>query len=217
LKTPARKSFSVNRLQLRHLAHLTHSLYPPPYNLSMASRKTFFTTDPTLTPILDELRPLEPIFHTPDFGLEPADFERRTAPDYWEVGASGRRYSRDFILQMLADSPPANALTLRWRTSGHALRQLSPDTFLLTYSLRQEARLIRRSTLWQRTPHRLADPLLPKHHRLRQRRRHPTGAYNRSVIHCHKFTNQMRNELPNPTHAQAIRTRPREQNVRRRS
>jgi len=122
----------------------------------MASRKTFFTTDPALAPILDELRPLEPIFHTPGFGLEPADFERRTAPDYWEVGASGRRYSRDFILQMLADSPPVNAATARWRASGHALRQLGTtpgaETYLLTYSLRQSDRLTRRSTLWQRTP-----------------------------------------------------------------
>jgi len=122
----------------------------------MASRKPFFTTDPTRNPILDELRPLEPIFHTPDFGLEPADAARRTAPDYWEVGASGRRYSRDFILQTLADNPPANAATLRWRASGHALRQLSTtpgaETFLLTYTLRQQDRLTRRSTLWQRTP-----------------------------------------------------------------
>ena len=117
----------------------------------MASRKHFFTTDPALTPILDELRPLEPIFHTPEFGLESADAARRTAPDYWEVGASGRRYSLDFILQTLAYNPPTNALALRWRASGHALRQLSPDTFLLTYSLRQQDRLTRRSTLWQRT------------------------------------------------------------------
>ena len=118
----------------------------------MASRKPFFTTDPSLIPILDELRPLEPIFHTPEFGLELADAARRTAPDYWEVGASGRRYSREFILQTLADNPPANAATLRWRASGHALRQLSPDTFLLTYSLRQQDRLTRRSTLWLRSP-----------------------------------------------------------------
>jgi hypothetical protein len=119
----------------------------------MASRKTFFTTDPTLTPILDELRPLEPIFHTAAFGLEPADFDRRMAPDYWEVGASGRRYSRDFILQMLADAPPVDATTARWRASGHALRRLSPETYLLTYSLRQGERLTRRATLWQSTPH----------------------------------------------------------------
>ena len=118
----------------------------------MASRKPFFTTDPSLIPILDELRPLEPIFHTPDFGLELADADRRMAPDYWEVGASGRRYSRDFILQALTDSPPVDATTARWRVSGHGLRQLSPDTFLLTYSLRQSDRLTRRSTLWHRTP-----------------------------------------------------------------
>jgi hypothetical protein len=118
----------------------------------MASRKTFFTTDPALLPILDELRPLEPIFHTPEFGLEPSDFDRRTAPDYWEVGASGRRYSREFILQMLADSPPVDATTARWRASGHGLRQLGADTFLLTYSLRQGERLTRRSTIWERTP-----------------------------------------------------------------
>jgi hypothetical protein len=117
----------------------------------MASRKTFFTTDPALAPILDELRPLEPIFHTAAFGLEPEDFERRMAADYWEVGASGRRYSRDFILQMLADSPPVDATTARWRASGHSLRHLGPDTYLLTYSLRQGERLTRRSTLWQNT------------------------------------------------------------------
>jgi hypothetical protein len=118
----------------------------------MASRKTFFTTDPTLNPILDELRAFEPIFHTPAFGMTNADFERRTDPTYWEVGASGRRYSRDFILQSLADAPPVDATTARWRASGHALRRLGPDTYLLTYSLRQSERLTRRSTIWQSTP-----------------------------------------------------------------
>jgi hypothetical protein len=116
----------------------------------MPPRRAFFTTNPDLTPILDELRPMEPIFYTVEFGLEPEDFERRTAPDYWEVGASGRRYSREFILRMLADSPPVNAATTRWRASGYGLRQLGPDTYLLTYSLRQGERLTRRSTIWER-------------------------------------------------------------------
>jgi hypothetical protein len=118
----------------------------------MASRSLFSFTEPDLRPLLDELRPFEPIFHTPAFGMTPADFERRTDPTYWEVGASGRRYSRDFILQALADSPPVDAATARWRASGHALRRLGPDTYLLTYSLRQSERLTRRSTIWQSTP-----------------------------------------------------------------
>ena len=118
----------------------------------MASRKHFFTTDPALAPILDELRALEPIFHTANFGTTAADFERRTDPTYWEVGASGRRYSRDFILQMLAENPPVDSEAARWRTSGQALRRLSTDTYLLTYSLRQGDRLTRRSTIWQSAP-----------------------------------------------------------------
>jgi hypothetical protein len=118
----------------------------------MPPRATFTHTDPTLLPILDELRPLEHIFHTLEFGATPADFAARMAPGYWEIGASGRRYSRNFILDMLEQDPPILASTARWRTSGHALRALSPDTFLLTYNLTQAKRLTRRSTLWHRSP-----------------------------------------------------------------
>jgi hypothetical protein len=118
----------------------------------MPPRATFTHTDPTLLPILDELRPLEPIFHTLEFGSTLTDFAARMAPDYWEIGASGHRYSRDFVLDMLEQDPPILASTARWRTSGHSLRALSPDTFLLTYNLTQGKRLTRRSTLWQRTP-----------------------------------------------------------------
>ncbi|MGA7155507.1 MAG: DUF4440 domain-containing protein [Acidobacteriaceae bacterium] len=122
----------------------------------MARVTPFFTTDPTLLPLLAELIAHEPIFHRPQFASTLDDFDRLMAPDYWEVGASGRRYGRAFILQMLAENPPIDAATARWRISGQALRRLSPAnetaTYLLTYSLRQSDRLTRRSTLWQSTP-----------------------------------------------------------------
>jgi hypothetical protein len=118
----------------------------------MARPAAFPSTDPSLKPVLAELSEQEPIFHRPAFAATLEDFDRIMAPDYWEVGASGRRYSRVFILQMLTDNPPVDAETARWRASGFALRQLSPDTYLLTYSLRQAERLTRRSTLWRRTP-----------------------------------------------------------------
>ncbi|MGA8939072.1 MAG: DUF4440 domain-containing protein [Acidobacteriaceae bacterium] len=118
----------------------------------MARVTPFYTTDPALLHILDELIPFEPIFHRPHHASTLEDFDRLMAPDYWEVGASGRRYGRAFILQMLAENPPIDAATARWRISGQALRRLSPDTYLLTYSLRQSDRLTRRSTLWQSTP-----------------------------------------------------------------
>lgn len=117
----------------------------------MSPRAIFTQTDSALLPVLAELRPLEPIFHTPDFGTCPDDYARRMAPDYWEIGASGRRYGRDFILQSLEDDPPIYAATARWRTSGFALRRLGPDTYLLTYTLVQNKRVTRRATHWQKT------------------------------------------------------------------
>jgi hypothetical protein len=116
----------------------------------MASQPPFTHTDPDLLPILEDLRRREPLFHTPEFGTTNADFERVMAPDYWEVGASGRRYSRDFILQWMSDAPPI-AAAAGWQSYGHALRRLAPDTYLLTYTLRQAERLTRRATIWQST------------------------------------------------------------------
>jgi hypothetical protein len=118
----------------------------------MARPPAFPSTSADLKPLLAELSAREPIFHRPAFAATLEDFDRLMAPDYWEVGASGRRYNRPFILQMLADNPPVDAETVGWRASGFALRQLGPDTYLITYSLRQADRLTRRSTLWQHTP-----------------------------------------------------------------
>jgi hypothetical protein len=118
----------------------------------MSPRAIFTQTDPALLPVLEGLRPLEPIFHTPDFGTCLDDYARRMAPDYWEIGASGRRYSRDFILQSLEDDPPIYASTAGWRSSGFALRRLGPDVYLLTYTLVQGKRVTRRATHWQKTP-----------------------------------------------------------------
>ncbi|MGB8259336.1 MAG: DUF4440 domain-containing protein [Terracidiphilus sp.] len=109
-------------------------------------------TDPEMAGVLEELKAREPIFHRPEFGVSRADFERMTAPDFWETGASGRRYTRSQVLDVVtarwADPQPEV-----WETSGFHLRRLSPDTYLLTYTLLQEhTRLTRRMTLWRATP-----------------------------------------------------------------
>lgn len=116
----------------------------------MEESRAFQHTDPVLLPVLEDLRRREPIFHRPEFGQTSSDFERMMAADYWEVGASGRRYSRAFILEHLRINPPQAAKTLGWQTRDHALRQLGPFTFLLTYVLLQGARLTRRATIWER-------------------------------------------------------------------
>ena len=121
------------------------------YNGVMTNHEVFTHIDPDLFSVLEELRRREPIFHTPEFGTTVADFEKATAPEYWETSASGRRYSREFILRTLEKHPPVDAATVGWQTYDHAVRRLSPDTYLFTYTLRQIERLTRRATIWQTT------------------------------------------------------------------
>jgi len=109
------------------------------------------STDPSLAGVLDELIKHEPIFHRPELGTTRTDFENMTAPDFWEVGASGRRYSREYVLAELerryAEKTPDS-----WKTQEFHCRKLAEDVFLLTYTLFQGKRKTRRSTIWQRTP-----------------------------------------------------------------
>lgn len=111
----------------------------------------FANVEPELVPILEELRSREPIFHRVAFGRCVADFDRAMAPEYWEVGASGRRHSRAFILRTLKDHPPVDAETAGWTCSDFGLAELGNATYLLTYTLDQNGRLTRRATIWQRT------------------------------------------------------------------
>ena len=73
------------------------------------------------------------------------------APEYWEIGASGGRYDRDFILEHLRQHAPVDAAAAGWTTSNMACRQLGLDTFLMTYELNQAGRLTQRSTIWRWT------------------------------------------------------------------
>jgi hypothetical protein len=117
----------------------------------MADEKVFSQVDSESMVVLDELRSREPIFHTKGFGQTIEDFERSTAPDFWEVGASGRRYSREFILEMRGRESLVDADDSGWKASGFGLRQLGPNCYLLTYTLDQAGRLTRRATIWERT------------------------------------------------------------------
>ncbi len=108
-------------------------------------------TPEELASITAELSSREPIFHRPEFGTTRADFEKMTVDDFWEVGASGRRYSRAYVLDELEKCFSAPH-TDQWECSEFQCRQLSSDIFLLTYTLLQDRkRLTRRATLWQRT------------------------------------------------------------------
>jgi hypothetical protein len=108
-------------------------------------------TDPALMGVLEELKAHEPIFHHPELGTTRADFESMMAPDFWEVGASGRRYSRDYVLAEL-EKRYAGEYVDKWETRNFHCLRLAEDVYLLTYTLLQGERKTRRSTIWQNTP-----------------------------------------------------------------
>ncbi|MDE3200166.1 MAG: DUF4440 domain-containing protein [Acidobacteriota bacterium] len=116
----------------------------------MAAASPFAPVPPELQSILDELRQCEPIFHRAAFGTTVEDFARLMAPDYWEVGASGSRYSRESILALMAERPFTDAENEGWTCTDFGVRALGDETYLLTYTLDQKGRITRRATLWQR-------------------------------------------------------------------
>jgi hypothetical protein len=100
--------------------------------------------------VLEELRRREPVFHRPELAGSRADLEAMTADDFWEIGASGRRYSREYVLETVAarlDEPVEDP----WRTSDFHCRGLAPDVYLLTYTLLQGERRTRRASIWERS------------------------------------------------------------------
>jgi hypothetical protein len=109
------------------------------------------TTDPELSDILAELSSREPIFHRPELGASRADFEKMTIDDFWEVGASGRRYSRAYVLDELEKRHAVPHADI-WEAMDFPCRRLARDVYLLTYTLLQDkVRRTRRSTIWRRT------------------------------------------------------------------
>ena len=105
-------------------------------------------TPPELLGVLQALRKREPIFHRPEFGRTRADFERMTAADFFEIGASGQCYSRDQVLDVLEHRTPDPA-EHSWITRGFHCRELGAHTYLLSYTLEQGERVSRRSTIWR--------------------------------------------------------------------
>ena len=100
--------------------------------------------------VLKELMRREPIFHHPEFGTTRLDFEKMTEVTFWEVGASGRRYSREYILDVLEERF-RNPVEDIWETKDFHCLEIARDNYLITYTLIQGARITRRATIWRRS------------------------------------------------------------------
>ncbi|HSI99915.1 MAG TPA: DUF4440 domain-containing protein [Patescibacteria group bacterium] len=102
--------------------------------------------------VAEELGSREPVFHRPVDGTARADWEAMTAPDFWEVGASGSVYSRSAVLDILDRrfSDPEYEPMAGLSVEDFTVRLLQGTTWLATYRLRQGDRLTRRASIWRR-------------------------------------------------------------------
>ena len=103
---------------------------------------------PELLPILEQLKQFEPLIYAANTGKNTAYFEHLLAPEFWEVGASGRRYSREYVLSEL-EKRQKNPRNETWHTDGYHLQQLNNTHYLITYTLHQPTRITRRASLWR--------------------------------------------------------------------
>src|ERR1039457_1277306 len=76
--------------------------------------------------VLAELRAREPLFHRRELGTARSHFEAMTTDDFWEVGASGRAYSREYVLDIL-DQRYQRTDADEWEASDFYCRRIGLD------------------------------------------------------------------------------------------
>ena len=123
----------------------------PPGIWQSSNMEPDLTTAPELNHVLRELMAREPIFHRPELGTTRKDFDKLMAPDFWETTASGRRVSRQFILDFL-EKRYETITEDTWEIEDFRCQKIAADNYLVTYTLFQGERLTRRTTIWRRTP-----------------------------------------------------------------
>ncbi|MBA2654368.1 MAG: DUF4440 domain-containing protein [Gammaproteobacteria bacterium] len=114
--------------------------------------KKNLVTEKKLLPILNELKKREPIFHHSDsFGKTEQDILNQMCDEFWEVGASGNVYTKQYVLDVLVERYKDPDYKDDWEAKNFELMEICHDSYLLTYILIQgKTRITRRSTIWRK-------------------------------------------------------------------
>jgi len=107
---------------------------------------------PSRDDVISQLCALEPLGHRSPPGSTRAHFEDVLGDGFWEVGASGSVYDREWCLDELADRYADRAYNplLGMTVDQFEARPLGNDVWLATYRLFQDERETRRLTVWRR-------------------------------------------------------------------
>lgn len=100
----------------------------------------------------EDIRALEPIFHSSPVGSSREVFEAMTDESFFEVGASGRVYTREFIIDEVSRRYASNEVDGLLDVSEFRVTSIAEEIWLATYRLTQGSRISRRSTIWSATP-----------------------------------------------------------------
>jgi hypothetical protein len=102
--------------------------------------------------IVSALSSREPIFHNDPPGADREYLESLIAEDFFEVGGSGRVYSRERVIDTVVDRYDREEPAVAYDVDDFEVRQIAPHMYLATYTLSQpdghETRVTRRSTIW---------------------------------------------------------------------
>lgn len=119
-------------------------------NAPYTNDPTIPPTEPRLASVQAELVAREMIFHRLEYDTDHQAVEAMIADEFFEVGASGRCYGRQCVIDTLL-ARPAWTIENDWCTSDFRCLEIATNTYLLTYELTQEgSRHTRRATIWQR-------------------------------------------------------------------
>jgi hypothetical protein len=122
----------------------------PPGIWQAANMEPELATAPELDDVQRELMAREPIFHRPEFGTTRNDFDKLMAPEFWETTASGRRISRQFVLDVL-EKRYETTTDVVWEIEDFRCQEIASNNYLVTYTLFQGERVTRRAAIWRRT------------------------------------------------------------------
>jgi hypothetical protein len=101
-----------------------------------------------LFPLLEQLKQLEPLIYSANDGKAREHFEHLLAPEFWEIGASGQQYSRQFVLDVL-EARHKTPYTETWQATDHHLQMIATDLYLFSYTLHQPTRISKRTSIWR--------------------------------------------------------------------
>ena len=103
--------------------------------------------------IKEYLMKREPIFHHREYTNNRETVDNKMHSDFWEISASGKLYTRDFVLDYLEEryknEPIDEMIRENWKVLDFSVKQLSEDLYMVNYILDGQNRLTRRTTMWK--------------------------------------------------------------------